>query len=387
MLVLQQNPIEEAPEAIFSIPDLECLTENTSFNEEVRLFLQFEDTYLSGRRALSPEVALEVHARNYFGEEKRALGREYGIDEDIIGLMVKRVNKAAKIVAGDYTEEEFIPRYRHFLNVYHAFTAIPDFLDKSISGQTELGILLEQNPHVQEIFRHAATGKPLREYFNAYGLGGIEGINEDPYVKCFQKLFVKREWDHITLTSISQAVLFSKYLRGEHETGNRMQVAIGRLLNNKETFSVEDKRYSFIRGAKRFLELGFLIDYHQSKERENYRRLKTFMSDPTNPRSVDLDTYYRDGFANYGIPYGLKTLIRANINFEQASLKKLISKEFFYAYGTLKTPLLHGYRFLENELLIGSPLHSIHPTIADYCRNRRTDNERIMQLIADEFGK
>jgi hypothetical protein len=353
------------------------------FLEEVKLLLQFEDSYISGRRVLTPVAALDVHARNYAGEEKRALGREYGIDEDIIALAVKRVDRVARIVNGNYDLEEFNPTYQRFLRIYHSYKDIPNLIERNKSAETELGCLLSENPHVEEIFQYLSTGFPIRNYFAMYEIGGAGGLDEDPYTKSFQKIFLKGEWDHISTVAIAQAALFRKYINGETNIGTRMSVSIQRIIANKEKFPYEDPRYYFANYVRKFFELGFLLDYSHSKGTKNIDRLKIFLSDPADPFSVDISAYYRDGFANYGMPYGLKILMETCISCEQKNLREKIEREYFCASGTVKRLLLLGYRFLENEILIGQPLHSIKPSIAYYARNRRPENERIMQLMAE----
>ena len=324
------------------------------FFEEVKLILQFEDTYSQGSRAFDPATSVDIYFR--------------------------RLN-------GDFNEEDSDPGFARVLKVYRAYTTIPAFIDSHKEKETELGQLISQNPYVEVILKYLATGKHIRDYVTDYGITDLENLDEAAYSTSFYRLFIKGEWDNTSLANLAQASLFRKYLNGETNIGSRFGVTLMRLLSSEEIYSRHDPACNFVSHAKAFLRTAFLIDYHKSLNRQNFARLKKFMKNADDPESVDIVAYYRDGFANHHLPFGLKYLLETAINSTHPELKDLISKEFYYSRASVKNNLLFGYRFLENELLLDHPMHGVRPPIEYYMTNRRDQVAKIMQLIAEEWRK
>jgi|694.fasta_scaffold00232_20 hypothetical protein len=335
---------------------------------EAKILLTFEETYSPGTRNYSPDQALQIYAND---------SQVFEFDRRTRLKASKNAARAIHFTHG-FVDQNLSPVYNRILNMYSEYTAILGFIETNIQNETELGQLLQQNPYVIDILSYLSTGNSFKTYL-------VEDFNNRLYSISMHKLFVEGEWDKTNLAWLAQASLFKNYLKGETNMGNRLQVTIGRVLAHKESFSNADPRCEFASHVRRFLNCGFLIEYHQSQGRENERRLMQFLENPKDVETVNLVEYYRDSFMKFGIPYGLKVLMQAQIQSNQSELKDYIENTIHYSRGAIKNFMLKGFRFLENELLLDTPNHSLQPPIEYYMTNRREQVARILELIAEEY--
>lgn len=281
---------------------------------------------------------------------------------------------------------------RRVIEIYNAFTNLSEQIEFAVENNSELGLLLQENPHVLYLFNYLCSGKSLLDLKKHLGI--LRNSKSTTFQQSEQivNLIVTGNYSEI-LPLLCKSILFAKFLRNNGAWFNDPDCLINKaaltVLNPPQGYEKwSDKLTTY----RRFIELVPALDlaYAKKEDWDDDELMFVFASDNLEKNgyhSIDLISYFKRFQEWQFFPPAFRILAKAYIEktIYENVIDPLIAMGVRGSKKILATYVSNGTRFLENALLFPPSFFDIRTCdLSNLCRNRRNDLNRISALIATQ---
>jgi len=369
---------------------------------KVEEFLWFRKTYLRFPRQFpNPPQAIQVARASVAGYQNQDLADSLGVSIGTVAWTRRLVERTLLILPESY---EFLapagfqsppptPQELRVATIYHRFREIPALLEEEKNQQTKLGLLLDDNPHVDYLLKYFAGGKSAHDLTAEMNLGRTSKTGAKQITEKILNLFMNGEKSaqfHI----LARSLLFSRCLRREQ---NWYGPSLSFMFADAATYAITvppaetGNRHFFFQLA---IFVRLLPALHLSLMREEGWQntdVRTVFPEATSrehdPYKLDTRAYlqrYRDWKM---LPHPISILAKAYMNgtIGHDILDRLAAIGIPHKRNALNTYILIGLRFLDNLSLVKNIPDNWSRYQSELFRSRSTETDQIIHLLAERI--